>query len=208
MRRHGGFWIACVVLACAPAVGRADSVWSERSACLISDNKAFRLGDVVTISVQEDDTVTHSVANSLSKVTSTQGSISAVDVPSLVSGNVTSLLKGTLTPQVQYGSTRTLDGKGSYNLQGTITTQITAVVMDVLPNGNLVIEGSHLRKSVDEKVLIRISGIIRPEDISNTNVVLSSAVAEAKIVYESDGPIANSNRWGWFEKFVDHIWPF
>lgn len=153
MRRHGGFWIACVALACAPVIGRADSVWSERSACLISDNKAFRLGDVVTIAVQEDDTVTQSVANSLSKVTSTQGSIDTINVPSLVSGNVTSLLKGTLTPQVQYGSTRTLDGKGSYNLQGSMTTQITAVVMDVLPNGNLVIEGSRLKKSVDEKIL-------------------------------------------------------
>ena len=208
MRRHGSLWIACLALACAPVVSQADSVWSERSACLISDNKAFRLGDVVTISVQEDDTVSHSVANSLSKVTSTQGSVSAVDVPSLVSGNVASIFKGTLTPQVQYGSTRTLDGKGSYNLQGSMTTQITAVVMEVLPNGNLVIEGSRLKKSVDEKVLVRISGIVRPEDISNTNVVLSSAVAEAKIVYESDGPIANSNRWGWFERFVDHIWPF
>ena len=87
-------------------------------------------------------------------------------------------------------------------------TQIAAVVMEVLPNGNLVIEGSRLKKSVDEKVLIRISGIVRPEDISNTNTVLSSAVAQGKIVFESDGPIANSNRWGWFERFVDHIWPF
>ena len=120
MKRVGGFWIACVALACASAVAQADSVWSDRSACLISDNKAFRLGDVVTISVQEDDTVTHSVANSLSKATSTQGQISALNVPSLVSGNVTSLFKGALMPQVQYSSARTLDGKGSYSLQGTI----------------------------------------------------------------------------------------
>ena len=208
MRRVGGFWIACVALACASVVAQADTIWNERSASLISDNKAFRLGNVVTISVQEDDTVTHSVANSLSKVTSTQGSIDAINLPSLASGNVASVFKGALTPQVQYGSARTLDGKGSYNLQGSMTTQITAVVMEVLPNGNLVIEGSRLKKSVDEKVLIRISGIVRPEDISNANVVLSSAVAEAKIVYESEGPIANSNRWGWFERFVDHIWPF
>ena len=208
MRRVGGFWIACVALACASVVARADTVWNERSACLISDNKAFRLGDVVTISVQEDDTVTQSVANSLSKVTSTKGSVDTINFPSFVSGNVTSAFKGAMTPQVQYGSTRTLDGKGSYNLQGSITTQITAVVMEVLPNGNLVIEGSRLKKSVDEKILIRISGIVRPEDISNANVVLSSAVAEAKIVYESDGPIANSNRWGWFERLVDRIWPF
>jgi len=208
MRRVRGFWVACVVLACASAVAQADSIWNDRSPSLIWDNKAFRLGDVVTISVQEDDSVTHSVANSLSKVTSTQGAINTINVPSLTSGNVSSLLKGALVPEVQYGSTRTLDGKGSYNLQGSMTTQITAVVMEVLPNGNLVIEGSRLKKSVDEKVLIRISGIVRPEDISNTNVVLSTAVADAKIVYESDGPIANSNRWGWFERFVDHIWPF
>jgi flagellar L-ring protein precursor FlgH len=208
MRRLRSFWFACVALACASGVGRADSIWSERSACLISDNKAFRLGDVVTISVQEDDVISHSVADSLSKATSTQGTINTINVPSFNSGNVTSLLKGSLTPEVQYGSTRTLSGKGTYNLQGTMTTQITAVVMEVLPNGNLVIEGSRMKKSVDEKVMIRISGIVRPEDISNTNIVPSTAVADAKIVYESSGPIANSNRWGWFERFVDHIWPF
>jgi flagellar L-ring protein precursor FlgH len=208
MRSLGSIAVACVALACASGVGRADSIWSERSASIISDNKAFRLGDVVTISVQEDDTVSQSVADSLSKVTSTQGQINAINVPSLGTGNVQSLLKGALTPEVQYGSTRTLSGKGSYNLQGSITTQITAIVMEVLPNGNLVIEGSRVKQSVDNKVLVRISGIVRPEDISNTNVVLSSAVADAKIVYESSGPIANSNRWGWFERFMDHIWPF
>ena len=208
MKGLGSCWLACLVLASASALGRADSIWSERSIALIADNKAFRLGDIVTISVQEDDTVSQSVADSLSKVTSTQGQINTINIPSLTSGNVQSLLKGALTPEVQYGSTRTLAGKGSYNLQGSITTQISAVVMEVLPNGNLVIEGSRMKQSVDNKVLIRISGIVRPEDISNTNVVLSSAVADAKIVYESSGPIANSNRWGWFERFVDHIWPF
>jgi flagellar L-ring protein FlgH len=208
MRRMGGFWVAFVALACAPAVVHADSVWSERSASIVSDNKAFRIGDIVTIIVQEDDTVTNSVSNSLSKTTSTQGQIDTVNLPSLFSGNVSSLLKGTLTPQAQYGSARSLDGKGSYNLQGSMQSQISAVVMEVLPNGNLVIEGSRLKRSVNEKVLIRISGIVRPEDISNTNTVLSNAVAQGKIVFENDGPIANSNRWGWFERFVDHIWPF
>jgi flagellar L-ring protein precursor FlgH len=201
-------WVASVALVFAPMVVQADSVWSERSPSLVSDNKAFRVGDVVTISVQEDDTVSHSVTDSLSKATSTQGQISALAVPSLVSGNVSSLLKGAITPQVQYSSARTLDGKGSYNLQGSMQSQISAVVMEVLPNGNLVIEGSRMKKSVDEKVLIRISGIVRPEDISNANIVPSSAVAEAKIVFESEGPVANSNRWGWFDRFVDHIWPF
>jgi flagellar L-ring protein precursor FlgH len=208
MKRTGGFWVACLALACAPAVVQADSVWSERTACIVSDNKAFRVGDIVTVVVQEDDTVTHSVTNSLSKTTSTQGQIDALNLPSLVSGNVSSIFKGALTPQVQYGSSRTLDGKGSYNLQGSMQSQISAVVMEVLPNGNLVIEGSRLKKSAEEKVLIRISGIVRPEDISNTNTVLSSAVAQGKIVFENDGPVANSNRWGWFERFVDHIWPF
>jgi len=208
MKGLGSCWLACMVLASVSALGRADSIWSERSVALIADNKAFRLGDIVTISVQEDDTVSQSVADSLSKVTSTQGQINTINVPSLTSGNVSALLKGTLTPEIQYGSARTLSGKGSYNLQGSITTQITAVVMEVLPNGNLVIEGSRTKQSVENKVLIRISGIVRPEDISNTNVVLSSAVANAKIVYESSGPIANSNRWGWFERFIDHIWPF
>ena len=204
--------IACVALASASCLAAreagADSAWSDRSPSLVSDNKAFRPGDIITVIVQEDQAIAHSVANSLSKSTSTNAQIEALNVPHLSSGLVSPVFKGATMPQVQYSSARTLDGKGSYSLQGSMQTQMTAVVMEVLPNGNLVIEGSRLTKSVQEKVTMRISGIVRPEDISNTNTVLSTCLAEGKIVIESSGPIANANKYGWFEKFVDHIWPF
>jgi flagellar L-ring protein precursor FlgH len=168
----------------------------------------LRVGDIVTVIVQEDQTIAHSVASSLSKATSSNGQIDALNLPHLSSGLVSPVFKGALLPQVQYSSARTMDGKGSYSLQGSMQTQITAVVMEVLPNRNLVVEGSRLTNSVEERVTMRISGIVRPEDISNTNTVLSTSLAQGKIVFESSGPVANSNRYGWFEKFMDHIWPF
>ena len=89
-----------------------------------------------------------------------------------------------------------------------MSTSLTAVVMDVLPNGNLVIEGSRVLESVDEKVFIRVSGVIRPEDIDAQNTVASTALAQGKIILENRGPIARSSKRGFLNRFIDFIWPF
>ncbi len=184
---------------------RADSLWPEQGTSMFSDNRAYRVGDIVTVIVAEEARVSNSSGSSLSKSTDTQGEIETLDWPK---GSGASKVFTGDKPKVKFGSKRSFDGQGSYQLAGTMETQLTAVVLDVLPNGNLVIEGSRLQQSVDETVIVRISGIVRPEDIRSDNTVPSTALAEGKIVFESHGPVARSSRRGFLNRLVDLIWPF
>jgi len=193
-------WVAALALVVAvPAA--ANSLWPDQAVSLFTDNKAYRVGDVLTVIVIEEAKVQNSSGRSLSKETNTEGEIETVEWPN------TTLLAAN-KPKVKWKSKRSFDGEGSYQLAGKMETRLTAVVLDVLPNGNLVIEGSRLQQSVDEKVFVRVSGIVRPADVRSDNSVLSTALAEGKIVFESKGPIDRSNRRGILNHIVDFLWPF
>lgn len=189
--------------ACVPAF--AGSLWPECGGSLFTDNKAYKVGDIVTVVVDESSELSNSAGSSLSKAGETEGQIETLDIPK--GAGAAKVFTGDM-PKVKWGSKRTFDGTGSYSLKGSMKTHITALVVDVLPNGNLLIEGSHLRQSVGEKIVVRISGIIRPEDISADNTVSSTAVAQGKIVFETSGPIARSSRRGFLNRIVDFLWPF
>jgi len=192
-------WLLFAGMMVAPAM--ADSLWPDHAISQFSDNKAYRVGDILTVIVVETAKVRSSSGRSLSKETNTEGEIETVEWPN------TTVFTGD-KPKVKWKSKRTFDGEGSYELAGSMETRLTAVVLEVLPNGNLVVEGSRLQRSVDEQVLVRVSGIVRPADVRSDNTVLSTALAEGKIVFESKGPIARSNRRGILNHIIDFIWPF
>jgi flagellar L-ring protein precursor FlgH len=193
--------LAAATFAVSALTASADSLWPEAGASLVTDNRAQRPGDVLTIVVIEDSKVTNAAATSLSKATVDKAQISALDLPNHV-------FPLDATPKVDANSTRTFDGKGAYELSGSMQTRLTAVVMEVLPNGNLVVEGSRVLKSVDDTVTVRIAGIVRPIDITADNTVSSASLAEAKITFANSGPIARSSRHGWLNRLIDFIWPF
>jgi len=199
--KHEMILIAAISLLAA-SVARADSCWPEDGASLFTDNKAYEIGDVVTVIVQEESVVSNAVDHSVSKTSDAEAEISTLNFPG------TQVFPANETPKATFNASRTFDGKGSYQLADSMETYLTAVVVDVLPNGNLVIEGSRLRQSVKEKVMIRLSGIVRPVDVRSDNTVPSTAIAQAKIVFESDGPNHRSTQRGWLDRLVDFIWPF
>ena len=80
--------------------------------------------------------------------------------------------------------------------------------IDLLPNGNLVIEGSRLVSFSGEKQYAILRGVVRPEDIANGNSVLSSSIADARVEFISQGAISESQRKGWWTRFYDAINPF
>jgi flagellar L-ring protein precursor FlgH len=99
-------------------------------------------------------------------------------------------------------------GDASTKRQNQLTGRLTATVSRVLKNGNMVIRGEqHLKVNKDDQILI-IEGLIRPYDISPDNVVLSSAVADARISYSGFGVVADRQSPGWLMRVLDHIWPF
>ena len=196
---------AAVLTLLAAVSAKADSVWPKSGGCLFTDNKAYRVGDVITIVVNESAALSSSATSALSKESETQGEIETLDWPK--GSNASKVFTGD-PPKAKFGASRTFDGSGSYSMAGSMQTNLSAIVLEVLPNGNLVVEGSRLLESVDDKVIIRACGIVRPEDISTSNTVPSTALANGKIIFESMGPIARSNRRGFLNRLVDFIWPF
>jgi flagellar L-ring protein precursor FlgH len=100
------------------------------------------------------------------------------------------------------------DGKGTSDRDGHLKAYISAVVQKVLFNGNLYVVGKREIKVNNETQYITLSGIIRPEDISPTNEISSTYVADARITYAGIGPVADKQKPGWLGRIVDYVWPF
>ena len=100
------------------------------------------------------------------------------------------------------------EGEGAAERTDTLRTRLAAEIVDIRPNGHLVIEATSKLKKNRETTTITLSGVVRPEDVSTENTVYSYDVAGADIRYESSGPVSQSNERGWLLKLVDKIWPF
>jgi flagellar L-ring protein precursor FlgH len=105
-------------------------------------------------------------------------------------------------------SSNSLTGKGTTSRDSELQARITARVVEVLPNGNLNIEGKRRLAVNAEDQYIVISGTVRPEDITSDNVISSQYIADAKIVYTGKGVVDDKMRPGWLTRVVDWAWPF
>ncbi|MFH1021843.1 MAG: flagellar basal body L-ring protein FlgH [Planctomycetota bacterium] len=113
-----------------------------------------------------------------------------------------------IKPELDVEAKKDFNGKGSTERKNTVKARITAEVVQVMPNGNLVIEGKKKTKVNDEEEDLVLTGTVRPEDILPDNSVSSTKVADLRIRYEGKGPLATTQRRGWLHKFVDAVWPF
>lgn len=180
----------------------AQSLWRESRipmGYLITDNTASQVGDVLTVIVRErqqiqDDEERESERNS--QMDFSTGSFNLLP-------NAFDPL-----PSMQYGSTRSFEGKSDFQRNGRFESRLSATVVDVQPNGNLVIEGKRIIRIGPDTKTIRVSGIVRPLDVLPNNTILSESVANAEIVYESQGPALEASSPGWFHILLDIIWPF
>ena len=186
----------------------AGTIWPGENAknSLFTDNKARHVNDIITIVVDESASGANTANTSTSRDTSTTAGITGLF------GLETKALEQNRRMGTSFGvggtSANSLTGKGNTSRGGTLTAKITARVFDVLPNGNLVIEGRRrLTVNAEDQYLV-ISGIIRPDDITSDNVISSQYIADAKIVYTGDGVVNDKMRPGWLTRVVDWVWPF
>ncbi|MCA9066040.1 MAG: flagellar basal body L-ring protein FlgH, partial [Planctomycetaceae bacterium] len=105
-------------------------------------------------------------------------------------------------------SNRSFDGEASYSDSREFTDQITVTVVDVLPNGNLLLSGQRCLTIAGEKRTLVVSGMVRPIDIGPDNRVNSRYVADLRTVYEGNGPSRKYVRQGWMGRAMNRIWPF
>lgn len=189
-----------------PACLPAQSLWKDNpSASILSDKRARAVGDIVTILVQESNSATKDNTTSTAKKAGLDASIASFLYSPAASGLLTQ--KGQL-PAIKYNANQTFDGGGKINNSEKITARIAVRVAEVLPNGNLVLEGAKKTSFAGETQDAILRGVVRQEDIMANNTVYSYSVADATIKYTSSGSITDAQRKGWFTRIWEKLTPF
>jgi flagellar L-ring protein precursor FlgH len=201
--QRGGIALATLFAAALLADGAcAQSLWGRPGASkrgAIADHSALEVGDLVTVVVSEGQTLQDNGKLETKKDSALDSKLEVFDIKP----NTFSTL-----PALKYTSGRSVNGETKYSQQGKFETRLSAVVLDVKPNGALLIEGRrtiHLDGDVKE---MRVRGLVRPVDIGFDNSVSSDRIADADILYDSEGGRSNVVHKNWFEKLLDIIWPF
>jgi flagellar L-ring protein precursor FlgH len=183
------------------------ALWKNGDGSLYADIKAYKVGDLVTITVSENSSGTDTGATTTSKASTSQGSIAFSGLGIGASGIAKPSGSFAFGPY-NTSFTRTFKGSGSTSQTNAVTAYMTATVIAVLPNGNLVIRGTRWTKVNDQLQQIVLEGVIRPVDISDSNTILSQDVAEAKIFMLGKGPVNQYQKPGWLEQIWNVISPF
>jgi flagellar L-ring protein precursor FlgH len=184
------------------------SLWPGENAhnSFFIDNKARYVNDIVTILVDESSSGQNQASTNTSRDSKTSAGISAL------LGLDTSILNANpnMGASLSLGgaSANSLKGTGDTSRGGKLQARVAARVVRVLDNGLLLIEGRRQLTLNEEDQYIVLTGVIRTEDITADNLVLSSSIADARIVYTGNGVINDKQRPGWLTRVADWGWPF
>ncbi len=175
--------------------------------------KAKNIGDIVTIKIVESAKASNNAKTNTGRKSSLSASIDkllGLENQYTNSKNPKFNEFANFNPfgKIEGSMKSKFDGSGATNRSGDLSAYITARVTHVLSNGNLVISGYREITVNYEKQLITLSGIIRPTDIAANNVILSTYISDARIVYSGKGIIQKRQRPGWFANILNTIWPF
>jgi flagellar L-ring protein precursor FlgH len=181
------------------------SIWQASSAGLVEDLKARRKGDIITIAITE----TASASKEAKTNTGRDTTINA-GIPNFLGLENAGFLKNNmdLSKLINANVESTYAGTGSTSRKETLSATISAKVIEVLPNNNLLIEGRRNVRVNNEDQIIIIEGTVRPSDIGPDNVVNSIYIADARISYAGKGIISDRQSPGWLMNIVDKLWPF
>ncbi|WP_077033533.1 flagellar basal body L-ring protein FlgH [Pelomonas sp. KK5] len=175
--------------------GTAGGVYApQRGIALTSDSRAFRPGDVLTVALEETTQASKKADTSFGK-----GSNVALSASS----------KGKTLLDLGVGGNRDFAGTSASTQQNALTGAITVVVVDVLPNGLLRVQGDKSLTLNQGEEMVRLSGYVRGADVDSENRVSSQRIANARIVYAGQGTLADANSPGWLTRFFASPWmPF
>lgn len=184
----------------------AQSLWkADASRAIITDKRANSVGDLLTILVQENNTASKDNSTKTAKSSSIDASIAKFLYSPAASGFLT---KNGQFPALNLSAKQDFDGGGKISNSEKITAKITVRVTDVLPNGNLVLEGRRSTSFAGETQEAVLRGVVRVEDIAPNNTLYSYNIADATIKYVSTGTLTDNTRKGWFTRVWEKITPF
>jgi flagellar L-ring protein precursor FlgH len=187
------------------AVYNPNSLWRNGSRAFFKDQRAMQIGDITTVKVKITDNAKFENGTARSRASKEDSGITDFAGSKLVTGPAAQVLPGKL---LTADSTSSTDNKGSVNRQEALQTNVAAVVTQVLPNGNLVIEGKQeIRVNFEIRELI-VAGIVRPEDIESDNTIDSTKIAQARIAYGGRGQITDVQQPRYGQQVLDVLLPF
>lgn len=185
------------------------SLWQEENgrAYLYEDLRAMRAGDVLTVRIVEKHSGSKSADTGVQRESTIQNrmigaGMGYVGLPGIRLSDETR--RGF---SIEGSANNKFNGKGATSREDTLTGTISVIVTEVLPNGDLRIEGRREVTVNSEKQLMTIGGVVRRVDVDTKNTVLSSAIADAKIEYAGLGVLDDVQRPGWFIRILDWIYP-
>jgi len=191
-----------------------NSLWND-SANIFEDTKARRLNDLLMISIVESLSGSGTADTNASSDSSADYSITKLfgmnkDLNLHNVALLKDLFKGSniFEPSLAGSGKSDFKGKGDTNREGSLVANITAKVVEVMPNGNLMLEARKELTINNEKQILVLTGMVRPDDIDSNNTVLSSKIADAQIYYVGDGVLQDKQSPGWLVRIMDKVWPF
>lgn len=184
-----------------------NSLWRPGSRAFLKDQRAAEIGDILTIIIEIADSANISNTTNRSRTNAEDSSASAFIG---LETKVANLLPDAFDPTnlIDLDSTSSSAGAGSVARNETINLRIAALVTQVLPNGNMVVSGRQEVRINYEKRELLVAGLIRPEDITNTNTISYDQIAEARIAYGGQGHISDVQQPRYGQQVFDIIWPF
>ena len=179
---------------------------------LYEDPRARRVGDILSVILIEQTDSSKSATTSLEK-----GTKNTISNPTILGSTPSFSTPGGLPLAsnkdnnlgTSLGSAHDFEGKGASAQSNSLTGNISVTVTEVLQNGNLVVRGEKILSLNQGDEYVRISGIVRANDVTSKNTVLSTQVADAHISYGGNGVVGDSNKLGWLARFfVSALMPF
>jgi flagellar L-ring protein precursor FlgH len=189
-----------------PASFNPNSLWRNGSRAFFKDQRAHQVGDILTVKVKFNDKATLENETSRSRKAEEDSGVDAFFGRKTLPPPLNKVtVPGRILTADGTGSS---EGKGSVDRKEELQTNIAGVVTQVLPNGNLVIEGKQeVRVNFEVRELI-VAGIVRPEDIESDNTIDSTKIAQARIAYGGRGQITDVQQPRYGQQVMDVILPF
>lgn len=205
MNKKATVIVTVAILLCGMAqILQAGSIWARRDSSmrtLYADDVARNIGDVLAIKIIEDSKIDNKAKRDLQKETARSSAFNG-------ELNIDHILPSIPGLTMEAESTNELSSKADFKDERSYEDSISVVVIDILPNGNLVVIGTRDRSIAGDIQAIEVSGIVRPSDIAYDNTVKSEQVANFRIVTQNGGVSALYTRPGWLGRIFDAVWPW
>lgn len=190
-----------------PQPASANSLWRVGARAFFNDQRASRIGDILTVQIEIDDS-----AKTTNATSSSRSSGMTAGVPHFLGleSSLGRILPGGFEPEnaIETSSTSSNAGSGAVNRSEKISLTIAAVVTAILPNGNMMIQGTQEVRTNTDLRQLTVAGIVRPNDISSANTIRHTQIAEARISYGGRGDISRVQKTPAGQSLVERFSPF